>query len=344
MRAIVQASGCLHAATEIGQIHPMSVPALNPVTLAYASALSPRSEYQIALESYRGAWLRHRFLWFCGVGVTLGLLINAVGWPELLAARGPARWALIVSAVQTSLSLLFSVAAFVYAWRSPPRASVILRLAMLLMVLDTTLAVIAARIETGLELAAGDPTALTPAEFWAGVFPSALFLGHLVACVLIPWTVGESLRPVAVNLAIYAVFVVVDLWLLSSAPVPAYAVAMILAAPLAALPGTMICLWRSWRFHRRFRLEFESTGYRRLQGELVSARRLHEAALPPQRTDGAIRLAYAYEPAEQIGGDMLFVHPSDPASECVTAVIFDVTGHASDRRWRPIDCWVNLSG
>jgi serine phosphatase RsbU (regulator of sigma subunit) len=305
----------------------VATPANQLPALDYASREAAPSEFELALQRYRGQWLRRRFLWFCAVGVLANVGFNALNLRGLFTAQGPARWALGVSTLQLTLSLAVTLSAFVYAWRSPPRVATILRLAVLLVVVDTVLAMLSARIELVFEAAAGDPTALTPPAFWAAVFPATIFFGHLIACLFVPWTVRESLKPVGINLAIYATCVIIDLWLLNKAPVPASLVAMILAAPLGAIPGTLVCLWRSWRFHRRFQLEFESSGYRRLQGELVSARRLHESSLPPQRPAGAIRLAYAYEPAQQIGGDMLFVHPPTPASEILTAVILDVTGH-----------------
>jgi sigma-B regulation protein RsbU (phosphoserine phosphatase) len=80
-------------------------------------------------------------------------------------------------------------------------------------------------------------------------------------------------------------------------------------------------------FQRGFKLQYESSRYRELQGELASARRLHDAALPPQRTDGPIRLHYAYEPMRQIGGDLLFVNQPPDNPNVLSIVLLDVTGH-----------------
>ena len=139
-----------------------------------------------------------------------------------------------------------------------------------------------------------------------------------------PWTARESLRPAAVLLILYALSLI---WDLTRAELPFIALLSIPILAICFIPGTLICVWRTSRFRTVFRLRFESSGYRQLQGELASARRLHEASMPKARTQGPIRLHYVYEPMRQIGGDLLFVHSLDGTPHIASVVVLDVTGH-----------------
>jgi sigma-B regulation protein RsbU (phosphoserine phosphatase) len=93
-------------------------------------------------------------------------------------------------------------------------------------------------------------------------------------------------------------------------------------------PGCIICWWRYSRFAGLFRLRFESQRFHHLQSELASARKVHESCLPEPLRTGPISLSYVYEPMQQIGGDLLFLHPpSAKPSAALSAVMLDVTGH-----------------
>jgi len=128
----------------------------------------------------------------------------------------------------------------------------------------------------------------------------------------------------------------------------------VLAAALLALPGAALGFWRYFgmrdRFaaaviadeHERAERQYEDAherfqrvhrAYEEVNKELADARRVHEALFPPPVTRGPVRLEYAYEPAAQIGGDFLFVHPlSFPPTHLhpprgLSVVLIDVTGH-----------------
>ncbi len=68
-----------------------------------------------------------------------------------------------------------------------------------------------------------------------------------------------------------------------------------------------------------------------MEQELSGARRVHDSVLPKPRTIGQIRFGYAYEPAREIGGDLVFVHPRKPdpdrPDEPMSLVVLDVAGH-----------------
>lgn len=160
---------------------------------------------------------------------------------------------------------------------------------------------------------------------WVTLFGTLLY-NHLLASFFIPWTWRDTFRPAAVLLLIFSIGLAVDanvhamstwLWL-----------PIMLASPMAFVPGSIVCWWRYSRFNKNFRLQFESKRYRALQTELDGARRIHDACLPAQLRDGPIRINYAYQPMRQIGGDLLFVHPApgEPATSRL-AVLLDVTGH-----------------
>ena len=148
---------------------------------------------------------------------------------------------------------------------------------------------------------------------------------HLTICIFIPWTIRESIRPAIIIAAaasgmalINVVFGFAAWWLL---------LAMVLLLPFAFIPGTLVCWWRYSQFNKNFRMQFESGRYRLLQHELNSAREVHDANLPAPRLDGPIRMSFDYEPMRQIGGDLLMVHPNDPALPIRYVILFDVTGH-----------------
>ncbi len=166
-------------------------------------------------------------------------------------------------------------------------------------------------------------------NFVHGIIYIGLLFGfafnHIFACLFIPWTVRESLRPAGIiagaTLGMTAINVLLGQahwWML---------VAMFTLLPFAFIPGTLVCWWRFSRFNRNFQMQFESGRYRALQHELNSAREVHDANLPEARLTGPVRLNYLYEPMRQIGGDLLMIYPPDKDAIPRYVILFDVTGH-----------------
>jgi serine phosphatase RsbU (regulator of sigma subunit) len=157
--------------------------------------------------------------------------------------------------------------------------------------------------------------------------PLAVITRHLLPCLLIPWTLRESLRPGAVLLGLCAVVLVVDA--ARGAVSGAVAAASIAGCCLALAPGALVSWLRFSRFRSNFAIQFVSARFRRLEAELAGARRVHESCLPPQVLTGPVRVHYSYEPMRQIGGDLVFVHPPPGAAPAgaVSVVVLDVTGH-----------------
>jgi serine phosphatase RsbU (regulator of sigma subunit) len=170
------------------------------------------------------------------------------------------------------------------------------------------------------------PWALDNVMYWI-VWTTLLFsitFNHLFISLFLPWTVRESLRPAVAIGAAFVFMVAVDTGV-GVAWWPTALVALVLL-PFSFVPGTVVCWWRYSRFNKQFKQRFESQGFKKLQDELIGARRIHESNLPTPITDGPIRVAFDYEPMREIGGDLLMLHRSR-GGDAVTAVLFDVTGH-----------------
>ena len=307
----------------------MTVTSSTPRVLEYLSPSTP-SEFDLELRSERTRWLRRRFLWFCLANIVLQVLATT-GMAKDIRQSPPLARSLNV--VETFLLIGSYAAAFFYVLRSKPTLERLLHLGIYMTAILPSISEIFLRADLSLDprgwsdlIAAG----LSPGTLLALMGPWLIFFIHCVACLFIPWTVRECLVPAAAMLAVHALIVGGDMLLTLKGPSVVTAGGALLLSPLAVLPGLVICWWRYSRFRKRFRLVFESSGYRKLQHELEGARRVHESSLPRHDllTTGPVCLAYAYEPMRQIGGDILFVHPADdPAAPVLSLLLVDVNGH-----------------
>lgn len=154
--------------------------------------------------------------------------------------------------------------------------------------------------------------------------PVAFGFFHLVACVFLPWTPRQAMRPLVIPLALNAALVAAG---------PAHVVAKILFvafSPAAGAPGLFVSWLRHTRRMRSFKMRFLQSRYGQMRKELVDARRIHESLFPLPRSAGAVRFDYRYEPMLQIGGDYLyakFIAGADPDRPDLNVVLIDVTGH-----------------
>lgn len=286
------------------------------------------SEFDVELQSERERWLRRRFLWLCTVGIVVTALLDL---PEIRRAFAPdGRWAagvLAVSECATSL-LLYGAAAIytLFARRPWERWSLVAFAAILVVVVGfTEMAFERARLDFVPDASLQTLGAVTRAHLFASVALMVLFTNHFFACLFMPWTFRESLRPAALLLIGFIAVLSADV---VRRQLPAMGLLWALALAATFMPGAAICWWRSSRFRKSFRLRFESGRYRMLQQELQDARHLHEASLPAPIDHGPVRLSYAYEPMREVGGDLLFVHrPPDAADAVLNLVVLDVTGH-----------------
>lgn len=273
------------------------------------------SEFELELCSERSRWLRRRLMWLCGTGAFV-TLVGVVSGP------GSHQYAAIVQRIESLVVVAIYVYAFAAAGFLRLRERSLLQLAFWLVVAVAVVGLIGSRLILFAPDFVTNRRAIASAAAMIGIF--LVGSEHLIACLFMPWTARESLRLAGLLLAILVLTVVFD------AAFHLLGARLYLTIPALAtvfVPGIVICWWRYSRFRRRFKLQFESARYRLIQGELASARHLHEAALPAQRTQGPLRLHYVYEPMRQIGGDLLFVTPSSPDAKAMSIVVLDVTGH-----------------
>lgn len=158
---------------------------------------------------------------------------------------------------------------------------------------------------------------------WACRF-SLLSYAMLIAVplVVVPMRLAESAR-IALGCGMSYVFLIV-------AFSGAEADILVRYTGYAALVPMLPMLFSHWRY-LRFDAQFEHTDLRdrfgQISAELAHARALHEALFPAPITDGPVRVAFAYEPMREIGGDFLFIHRSESASGQTFIVLVDVSGH-----------------
>jgi len=288
------------------------------------------SEFDLELETERRRWLRRRFLWLCALGITATVALDARDIAhDLLQHRG--QLVGLVMAAECAVSLSLYLAAGAYAIVERKNRAPLERLAILLTVLVGISEIIFERIRIPIELNASmitDPdlraSPIAAALVFTGVAMWIVFINHFLACLLVPWTFREALRPAAILLAAFSLIVLRDV---AARQLPPKGLLTIPVLATSVIPGAAICWWRFSRFRKTFQLRFESSRYRMLQNELQAARQLHESFLPPQIESGPIRLAYAYEPMRQIGGDLLYVHRAPNNDQVISVVVLDVTGH-----------------
>lgn len=158
----------------------------------------------------------------------------------------------------------------------------------------------------------------------------SIFFTHFLACLFLPWTARESVRPIAPLIALnIGITVGMLLYLSVRANVPTSAWifnAIILAfSPLVAAPGAALCWWRHSRFREEVGSRLVRGRFAEMHRELTDARKIHESLFPRPVSDPNLSLNYVYEPMRQIGGDFLFVQRLVDGR--LHVVIMDVTGH-----------------
>jgi len=147
---------------------------------------------------------------------------------------------------------------------------------------------------------------------------ASILITHLFACLFLPLTPRESMRPVWPLLILNSVMV------LLYAPLVLITFGFVLASPIVVVPGAVICWWRQSRFRSSFTTKLVKKRYGEMKQELTSARQIHESLFPRPIVDGPVRFHYRYAPMRQIGGDYLYARSH---SGVLTLVIIDVTGH-----------------
>jgi hypothetical protein len=265
-----------------------------------------RSEYEIELEG----WLRRRFRSACIGFLIIGVFVFifrmlVIGFPDQ-----PGRGLAIVLTTVAAAGSMALIAWFLVAGRhrAGPTREQLLRGASIMVFLLGSIALVKGLIIESF---------LPGAEYF--LLPQ--FFLHFIACLFLPWTPKESLRPTLPVLGGWAVGVIA-LRLSSGLGVP---VLSILASPLILLPGLTICAWRLKEHSRRFRAAMIGRHFMSMRRELSEARSVHESMFPAPYDDGFVRFDYTYAPMRELGGD--FVHLHVGAEGVVHLALIDVTGH-----------------
>lgn len=286
------------------------------------------TEFHHEFRAETGRLLRRRFLWFTSVVGLFGLVAFVAGLvlilrdhqrivsgavvlaegklDPLLQLEKPRLWGFM------GAWLSLYAGSFLYVLRRRPRDETVLRLSIWLVMADGLLNV--AMELAGVQHASG---------------ALGFFMTHLLACLFLPWTAWQALRPMIVVLPVAALasLVIRPLW--DSAPSSGQYAAAILS-PLLAVPGTVWCWVRHSKRTQDFKLRYMSSRYSEMRRELVDARKIHESLFPARIEQGPLRFTFEYEPMRQIGGDFLFAHRPRAASSPdgpLSVVLLDVTGH-----------------
>jgi serine phosphatase RsbU (regulator of sigma subunit) len=293
------------------------------------SALTaPNAEFAREFEAETGLLLRHRFWWYLGSLAVLYTLLRSV-WLLVYAvlrtgaaanagmeavaesAMDRVRFghfgAVLVGAL-TVLDVGVLVWSGVRARRNPYPAQQLLLTQGLLVYLGASH--IAAMVLLNI----------------AG-FPWVIMFYHMLACLFLPWTPAQALRPI-IPLVIdnaCAVLLFRSDWELTNRAIIAG------LSVLAILPGVFEAWVRHSQRASTFGLRMMQARYGQMRRELYDARRIHEALFPRPIPDGSLRFEYRYLPMLQIGGDYLYARFSPPRhadeAPAFNFLLMDVTGH-----------------
>ncbi len=265
------------------------------------------AEYEAELET----WLRRRFSWLSIVLLSISILICGMklipsGTDTETGYFGPSR----VVPLLTWAGALGWVAIFYVRVRPRLESRAQLLRASSLMLLGMGSTYLAAWLMLYF---------ITPEL--APYVLMQLFMLHLTACLFLPWTPLESVRPMAPLLAVWIVATLI----LELRSAPGSTITAVIFAPLIFVPGALISHLRLQSHRARFRVEMVGRDLLSLRREMSQARRIHESMFPPPYNDGYVRVDYTYVPQRDIGGDYLHMDVSPTGQVFLT--LLDVTGH-----------------
>lgn len=295
--------------------------------MSRSAAKSVYSDFQQEFDAQTNHLLRRRFLWYSGTMAAISvfgfvlLLLSLLVFPQVAKAiltrsfdgemgtKHPA-WVLGAGMVGGLLTTLNYLVCFWRVKSRPLDKHKLLFMSYFLVVVDGVI---------------GYSLSHLPDIGSGGLF--SVLLSHVLACSFLPWTNKQAFWPAAI------------VWgwgFLLRFVVPgdssfATNVAATVFSSLLFAPGLLIAWARHSRRLEEFQLQYFQRKYGQVRRELTDARKIHESLFPPAVTDGAVRMAYTYEPMGQIGGDYLFTaRPKRTAARehpPLNVVILDVTGH-----------------
>jgi serine phosphatase RsbU (regulator of sigma subunit)/uncharacterized membrane protein YhaH (DUF805 family) len=278
------------------------------------------SDFRHEYEAERERWLRKRFLWYTGVVSILQSIPLVVSILVVLTIGQDKRAKTTFSWVDIggfAAAAAVFLGAHLHARRSRPRRESVVRLTYFLIVLAGFLKLGAMFISRSMGMDLGG---VGIGMAWLG----GIFATHVFACLFLPLTPLEAVKPLVPLLLVFAGFAA-----FAGDDDAVARVVAIVSAPLIGVPGCAICWWRNSRFRERFLMRQLRGRYAELRQELMSARQIHESLFPRPCTDGPVRFDYIYEPMRQIGGDYLYAcfTPGPAGGRVLNVVLLDVTGH-----------------
>jgi hypothetical protein len=152
---------------------------------------------------------------------------------------------------------------------------------------------------------------------------STIFVLHILPSIFLPWSPRESLRPMY-PLASMFILELITLKIAGQANTAAV-VGMLALAPLILAPGLIINWWRLRTHRRRFDRRMVTKGFFSMRRELSQARAVQMALFPKLVRWPHLEFDYAYQPANEVGGD--FIHASVDEKGRLDVIVLDVTGH-----------------
>ena len=262
-----------------------------------------RSEYELEMEN----WLRRRFksVGLCYIAVTALVLLVRV--PMILANADPLLPLLVTigAGVASAAALLHLV--FAPHWATASRPQLLQAASTMILVLGF-ISLIKSYI----------------LEFTSPVYRTefivALFFWHFIACLFLPWTPRESLRPVVPLLVLWGLGVMLHI----HAPL-AGRITFVVLSPLVLLPGLGVCALRLKSHIESFRTRMVGKHFLSMRQEMMRARSIHESMFPAPHDDGFVRFEYSYTPMREIGGDYVHLHVGPEG--LIHLTLMDVTGH-----------------
>lgn len=292
-------------------------------------------EFLSLYEHERARVLRKRAVWYCLILIVV-LGLSFLGGVRTLMPGGRHAPSAQLEAVADLAMFLLHAGALVYLLRRVRSRESLVRVMSAVVILTCSIAILTTPLTDNSSIITGAiPVSGEEAAFAQGVATLiAVFVLHFIATWLVNLSPREGLQ---VLFPIIAVFTISTLYL-SDASLLAK-LSLIGLAPLAGLPGFLWSWWLHRSFNERFMAREASRRYADVTRDLAEARRVHEALFPPPLTTGPVRVEYAYEPARQIGGDFLFIHPLPPGPDQLASaarapapvplsiVLIDVTGH-----------------
>lgn len=263
-------------------------------------------EFEFRQEQERR--LRKRVLWYCAITFGFGLLTllifsaNIEGVIEAESRlRRPMTALLISSSLVSTVPYLWGLW---HVWRKRPAREGMLKVIYWLLSISLIAGIVA-----GFAVAMVKEGTTGATSVFAFNVMFSILLSHVFACVLLPWTPRESLRPFYAPLAVGLGTVAFLLLLVSSAELWMRGLALLgfaAACTAVLMPGLAISWWKNNRFAREFLVKSLGNHYGEMRRELSGAQRIHESLFPPPQRRHGLDFAYAYAPMRSIGGDYLY--------------------------------------